>query len=238
MSTTVYPAGPWTGGRITSVVLGSLLLLVAGGLVTGGVFLAVLDRTQRDSDGFIQSDKVAMASDGFALASDSLELSGSGPSGLPSRLIGDARLVVTPHDEGSVFVGLARTAEADAYLEGVRHSTLIGFEGPGTHPRYRETDGGAPAVAPGEADIWEASVSGHGTQTLTWAVDSGDWTVVVMNEDASAPVSADVSLGGTVPVLGWLVGGLLVSGGLLLLLGLALVIGPLRAVSRERGPRG
>ena len=49
-------------------------------------------------------------------------------------------------------------------------------------------------------------------QTLTWAVKSGDWTVVAMNADGSRPVSMQVNVAATLPALPWIATGLL-SGG-------------------------
>jgi hypothetical protein len=225
------PTGRWTGGRVTALVLGCVVLLFAGGLGTGGVALGVIDQTQRDSEGFLMSDSVSLVNNGFAIASDSVDLSDGGPAGVPGRLLGDARLVVTPSGEDPVFVGLARTSDADVYLSGVQHATVVDF-GEGAVPRYRETAGGPPEAPPADAGIWEAAVSGPGTQTLTWHVESGDWTVVVMNENAAAPVAANVAVGGTVPVLGWVVSALLVGAGLLLLLALALIFGSILSVRR------
>jgi len=225
------PTGRWTGGRVTALVLGCVVLLFAGGLGTGGVALGVIDQTQRDTEGFLMSDSVSLVSNGFAIASDSVDLSDGGPAGVPGRLLGDARLVVTPSGEDPVFVGLARTSDADVYLSGVQHATVVDF-GEGAVPRYRETAGGPPEAPPADAGIWEAAVSGPGTQALTWHVESGDWTVVVMNENAAAPVAADVAVGGTVPVLGWVVSALLVGAGLLLLLALALIFGSILSMRR------
>jgi hypothetical protein len=66
--------------------------------------------------------------------------------------------------------------------------------------------------------LWAASASGVGTQTLTWKVRDGDWSVVLMNADGSRGVAADVDLGAKLSFLLWvaiglLIGGVLVTGG-------------------------
>jgi hypothetical protein len=77
---------------------------------------------------------------------------------------------------------------------------------------YTEHPGSAPAVPPGQAGIWTAHASGLGTQTLTWLVRSGDWTVIAMNADGSRPVSLQVNVAATLPALPWIATGLLTGG--------------------------
>jgi hypothetical protein len=47
--------------------------------------------------------------------------------------------------------------------------------------------------------IWAASTQGA-RQTLTWDVDDGDWSIVVMNADGSPGVQADISAGAALAV--------------------------------------
>ena len=91
-------------------------------------------------------------------------------------------------------------------------------------PVYRTTDGSAPTVPPADLDIWVAQSSGTGTQSVTWPLERGDWTVVVMNADGSAGVTADLAVGATVPALDWLIPTLLITGGVGLALGIVLMV--------------
>jgi hypothetical protein len=71
------------------------------------------------------------------------------------------------------------------------------------------------------------SVAGTGLQTLDWTIESGDWTAVIMNADASSGVSAELAFGAApsnIDAITWttLTVGLisLIGGGLLLYRGL------------------
>ena len=62
---------------------------------------------------------------------------------------------------------------------------------------YSSRPAPAPPGPPTAQDIWVA----QGTRSLTWDVDSGDWSVVVMNQDGSRGVTAGVGAGAKVPYL-------------------------------------
>ena len=64
---------------------------------------------------------------------------------------------------------------------------------------------------------------GTGTQTLTWGVRKGTWSVVAMNADASRPVAVEASFGAKLSFLGWIAAGLIAGGGLFLLGGGGLI---------------
>ena len=59
---------------------------------------------------------------------------------------------------------------------------------------------------------------------MTWEAEDGDWTIVVMNADGTAPVRARVSAGAEVPVLDTVVIVLLVSGVVLLALSVLVLV--------------
>jgi hypothetical protein len=83
---------------------------------------------------------------------------------------------------------------------------------------YLPVTGGTPQGPPTEQRFWAASASGVGTQTLTWKVREGDWSVVLMNSDGSRGVAANIDVGAKMSFLLWvaigsLLGGVLVTGG-------------------------
>jgi hypothetical protein len=79
---------------------------------------------------------------------------------------------------------------------------------------------------------WVAQSSGSGRQQITWPVENGDWTVVVMNADASPGVAVETTAGAEVPALRWLIGILLTATAITLLASIVLIVVPVRAAGR------
>ncbi len=108
--------------------------------------------------------------------------------------------------------------EVARYLGSVAHANVQDLDFDPFRATYLPVTGGAPQAPPTEQSFWAASASGVGTQTLTWKVRDGDWSVVLMNADGSRDVAADVELGAKLSFLLWvaiglLIGGVLVVGG-------------------------
>lgn len=222
----------WTGGRVFSLILGCLLVFGAFGLASGGAALVGADQMARDADGFLTSPPERLATDGFAITSGDAHLhTDSTLERLPDAVIGDVRLSVEQTDGTELFVGIAPAADARAYLAGVEHDTLV--EVRDGDPVYRSSTGGAPATLPTEQTFWVAEATGSEPE-LTWTPDEGDWTVVVMNADGSAAITADVSAGAEVPVLATVIAVLFMLAGLSLLLGAVLIAIPIRSINRRK----
>ena len=107
-----------------------------------------------------------------------------------------------------MFIGIARTNDVDRYLAGTGYGTIqhLATDEVTTHA------GGAQSVPPTRVSIWAASTQGAGQQTLRWKPRSGDWSIVMMNADASPGVALRGSLAAKVPLLPWVAGGLLLVG--------------------------
>ena len=77
------------------------------------------------------------------------------------------RLEVSSRNGKPVFVGIARTKDASAYLRGTAHATVTDFHSDPFRAVYRAEPGAArPApAAPASKPIWAASAHGTGTQT-------------------------------------------------------------------------
>lgn len=211
----VHEPGRWTPLRIVAAAAGSLALALSLGLGVAGGALAFADNRLRDDDGFLMTDGEPLTTASHAIVSDDVRLESERAV---DAAFGDLQLRIDDADQ-PVFAGIAPTADVDAYLTGVAHSVFVNVVD-GT-PRYQDVAGGAPTTAPGDLPIWDARLDGD---TLRWDVRDGDWTVVLMNADGSAGVSADVSVGATLPVLGWGTVTLFVAAALLFAIGLLAVL--------------
>ena len=183
----------WGPGRVIGLATGVLLSLGAVALVAGGAELRDLDTSERE-DGYLTSDGTGVSTAGYALASDAIHL-----DALPEGwFFGDTRVQVAGADpDDSLFVGIARPADAAAYLEGIEHSTVTEID----TVTYVHHDGESPTIAPEDTDIWVAQASGTGSQSVSWPRD-GRWTVVVMNSDSGAGVEVDAQFQVKAPHLG------------------------------------
>ncbi len=217
-----HPHG--TAGRVVETVAGALLVLVSlAVLAAGGVGLWA-DRTQRDADGYLMTHSEQLSTSRYALSSQGLDIAVEGPHWLwKSSVLGTIRIRGAASGGRPLFIGVGRVADVNGYLAGVAHSEVTDVSAHPFSVAYRDRAGGAPPAPPTDRTFWAASVSGAGVQTLSWHVETGHWSIVVMNADGSRPVSADLAIGARLSYLLWLAVGLLAGGAIALLGGSALV---------------
>lgn len=215
----------WTFGRVTLVVLGSIVSLVGASLIAAGVTGVVVDQTRRDDQGYLMSPSEKFESAGFAVLSESAEVNLVGAERAVDFFLGTVKVeskAIRP-----VFTGIGPEADVNAYLDEVERSVVTEL---GRRPHYDEQPGREPVSPPGDQTFWVASSSGAGTQSFTWEPKDGDWVFVLMNDDGSAGVQADLSIGAEVDPLLWIGIGTLIGGLVVLLLGaLAIAVGATRA---------
>jgi hypothetical protein len=217
------PSGTgWSVGRVSAVVVGSLLVVSAVGTAVGGGVLAVADRGGRDAAGFVTTGPMPATTPGYAVLLDPVQLQTDVGGPDLGTILGDVRVSATGSGESAVFVGIGPAADVDAYLAGVGRTRLTTSREPGGTVR-QALPGGAPATPPAQQAFWVASAFGPGTQQLTWTAAPGTWTVVVMNSDASRPVAAQLTAGVTAPALRGISTGLLIGAAVALLAGALLI---------------
>jgi uncharacterized membrane protein len=208
--------------KIVAIVIGALLILVGIGVLTPGIIVLSINGSYKDSSGFFSTSDRALSSSGYALVTPDVKLNIGSGDWIPGG--GLVQIRATSSGTAPVFIGIGPTDQVNAYLSGVAYDEVTNLGWFSSSVQYRHYDGGAPSAPPGQQTFWVAKEEGQGTQTVQWNVHSGDWTAVVMNADATAPVEADVSLGARLGFLLPLGIGLTVAGVVLLAVGIVLVV--------------
>jgi len=149
--------------------------------------------------------------------------------------LGKVRIRAEGASAKPLFIGIGPEPAVAGYLGRVAHADVEDIELDPFRVTYRQVAGAAPGRPPTAQNFWAASASGPGSQTVTWKVRDGDWSVVLMNADGSRGVAADVDLGAKLSFLLWVAIGVLV-GGVLLLGGVCRADRPCRAEGAGSGP--
>ena len=182
-------------GSIAMLIIGIILSIIGVSMVAGGIAVAWVASDQRD-DGYFTSSTERYAVATHALVSPRLEAFGEGtPERLPFD-VGTLRMrAAAAEPDTEIFIGLAPQDVVDEYLAGVNRTELRDVDFDPFRPVYRNLSGSAVPAAPEAQDFWAASATGPGEQELTWDIEPGSWTVVVMNADASPGFSVDLQAG-------------------------------------------
>jgi hypothetical protein len=202
--------------RIAATIAASLAALLSLGLlVAGGVLL--WGESKKDEQGYLTTRTERFSTDTYALSTGNLDLDLDGlDTVLDQDTYGKIRLKVDSAADTPVFVGIARTPDVTRYLRGTSHALVSDVSYPDFDADYDARPGAERPAAPATQDFWAASANGRGPQTLTWDVEDGNWSIVVMNADTSRGVDARISAGAEAPLLAPLGWGMTI-GGLLLL---------------------
>jgi hypothetical protein len=213
-------------GHVVAIVVGCLTLLAAGSALAGATAIAVAQAASTDDDGYFTATLDRVSSDGVAVATSDTWFDGDdfddGETWVLDWVDLDVRLRVDGAGAGDdVFVGIARTDDVEAYLDGNAYSLVEDIDA--RTPQYRQVTGSGSADAPTEQDFWVAAADGSGEQEITWNARGGRWTAIVMNADGSPDVSADVELGARSDAVTPIMVTLFVGGGIALLTAGALI---------------
>ena len=213
-----------SAGRVILIVLGSIGVLVGLALAAGGGFLLWADRTQRD-DGYLTTPTERFATQTYALTRTRLEIDTDGPGWLLNdSWFGKIRIRGESPRAKMLFIGIGPEAAVAKYLGSVAHANVQDIDFDPFRVTYLPIAGRAPQGPPTAQSFWSVSASGVGTQTVTWKVREGDWSVVLMNADGSRGVVADVDLGAKLSFLLWVAIGSLIGGVLVIAGSSALIV--------------
>ena len=228
--------------RVVAVVIGALGALIGLGFVGAGGAAIWAHSTQRDAAGFYTSPTDHLSTAGYAITAEAdFTNQPKGRDWVLAHFVDTVRIQATSSTGAPVFVGIAPTTQVNLFLAGVAHEdvTSLSFGPLTTHTQA--VPGTRPAGVPGAWGHWAASISGSGTQTLTWDTRSGQWSAVVMNADSSPGVAIAVKAAaktGLLLPIGLGLGGfgvlLLAGGSLLMVFGLRRP----KAEQLEGGPAG
>ncbi|MEZ5378581.1 MAG: DUF4389 domain-containing protein [Acidimicrobiales bacterium] len=183
-------------GRIVALVIGCLLVIPAIAVLLGGGALGLGYAFGRGDDGYFDTTLDRFATDTVAITADDITFAADpgSPDWVLDALDADVRLRVTNTNERTLFIGIARQADVDAYLAGVAHDEVTDITDSAA-PVYRTQPGTLAIAPPIDQTFWEATATGSGDAELTWEATSGTWAAVLMNADGSPGVIADLNVG-------------------------------------------
>lgn len=213
-------------GRVVMLVIGSLCALVGLGLLAGAGVAGWVNYQQRDGRYFITPSE-QFSGNSYALTTPRLDLTTGGGvnDGGPMDLAGSVLLRGSSTDPGKeIFIGIAPRADVAAYLAGVQRTEIVDVRFRPFRALYRDVNGAKIPADPAQQIFWAATATGPGEQELTWNLRSGAWAVVVMNADASSPVSVNLQAGARTDLLLPVFIGLLIGGLVMLLIGVPLIV--------------
>ena len=216
-------------GPVLALVGGSILAVVSIVLIAAAAVSLWASQYKTDDNGFHTTSAHTYSTPTRALTTENLDVSTGVPGWLDAHL---GTIRVDPKGAGA-FVGIAPTRDVDAYLDQVAHDEITDLDyDPFAIETARRAGEGRPAM-PTAQTFWAASATGG--RDLEWKVRKGEWTVVVMNEDASPGVRVDAKVGAKVPLLGDLGWGLAIPGIALGIAAIALIGLGARAATRTHG---
>ncbi len=197
-------------GRVIAAIFGIIFGPAAIGLLVGGIALVIAFGPGRDGDGFVRSPAYELQTSGYALTSERIDLAPYPGDWWPTD-VATVRIDIESDGTQGVFVGIGPSAEVARYLAGVELDRVDRLGLRADDVRYVRVAGGPPESPPPEQSFWAAWSIATDRQNLTWDVERGDWTIVVMNADASAGIEVTAEFGISIPVLLWVGIGMIIA---------------------------
>ena len=192
-----YPAPPAPAGhqRGTAAIIVGTVLAASGFLtaVSGGVLLAMF------GDGRpISSDAHTISTSSSAIVSDIGHI--QNVQGW-EFLTGSPTLHISAQNvtDSGVFVGVGPADDVERYLDNVATERVVDLELSPFDLRTRTDGGSATAEAPGAQSFWVATAESTNEAELSWALEAGDYEIVVMNADGTAGIITSAEIGASLP---------------------------------------
>ena len=223
-----------TGGRIILLVVGIILLLVALGLVISGGGILWANNCLTDDEGYYSTKTITVERDSYGITSTPVDID------IGLACIWDWGNLATIKIKGSsnddsknIFIGVAEETYLKEYLDNVEYDEVTDINIYPNELEYIRHTGNSEPEAPVSQTFWNKSAHGTGKQLLEWDIEPGKWSLVIMNEDGSPSIDADIVLGAKVPWLSTVGIWLLSIGGFVLIIGLVLIVLSIRSSRQE-----
>lgn len=221
-------------GKAVAILLGGFFILISIPILfAGGALMGVSD-VFNQGEGYIGIQDIQFQTSTQALIFKELDIYFDEydipPDWLWKPDFSDwatLRIKADSNNDDNVFIGIIEADDANAVFSDVAYDQVVEFRmdrlrNRDPHIRYRYHSGDPLEIPPTEIDVWVASVSGSGEQTLTWSPEAGNFWFIIMNEDGSSSIGVDTGVAVKIPILDN-IGRALFFGGIVLL-GLGVVI--------------
>jgi len=197
--------------RIVPVVVGSILLLMGIFTIFAGVALFFMNSAMTASNMFSAVD-IRTDSRAMVFKEINVNLGDSWWKPKPSDVATIRIRVSSNNQSNGIFLGIEPADDAQSYLRGVGYDELTDlsitgdpFKGFSITFSHNSVPGDQPLehklLLPQTQSFWEVSAHGTGTQALEWSPSTGTYWMILMNEDASMGVDAELGLGIDIPIL-------------------------------------
>ncbi len=215
-----------SAGRIVLLIVGILFILISIGATFAGSAVIWASRFHKDAEGFHVTDPLRINSGTYAVISDAIEFDEGASQALNWLGLDKIKVEVENDDPSqSVFVGIARSRDIDAYLDDVKHDEITDVEIFDSSFDYQRRTGAMQPEPPGTQDFWLEEAEGRGPQEIVFDIEEGDYTILAMNADASEGVDMEAVFGikssGVILLLGivfTVIGILLLAGGVIMVI--------------------
>lgn len=213
-----------SAGRIILLIFGIIILVVSLALLFGGGALLWANSMLTDSEGFFTTEAIHLDRESYAIITAPADID------LGAAWLWDWGRLVSFKVEGSsddpskqIFMGIAEESDLNVYLHDVRYDEITNFSFYPYRLTYVPHQGDSQPTAPASETFWRAPAHGAGPQTLEWELETGTYSLVLMNDDGSAGVDLSIVFGVKIPLVFEIAVGFLVGGIVALIIGILMV---------------
>lgn len=182
------------GRSIGTTIVGSILIVI-GALtaISGGALLYLFggDRVLASVPHQISTPTTALVADLGTITNT---------NGVSVAIVAPTlHVTVSGTAERPIFVGVAPADAVDRYLEGVSADRVTDLELSRFVLDTERQPGSTPVEVPAAQDFWLATAQTTAVADLTWEIQDGKYSIVIMNADGSIGVRTNVGAGVGLP---------------------------------------